>query len=70
MDNSFTILYRCNSSSRTFPSIQMHQSVNRSKIMIGPGRWIVTESVQPRVNCEMVAKYSPNIDEYFMKNYV
>ena len=37
-------------------------------IMNGPGRWIVTENVQPHVYCEMVRKYSPifftNFDVY------
>ena len=40
--------------------------------MIGPGRHIhlVTENIQPRVDYEMVTKYSPifleNFDEYFV----
>ena len=40
--------------------------------MIGPGRWdiIVTESIQPPVDCEMVTKYSAiffkNFNEYFV----
>ena len=34
-------------------------SVNRSSIMIGPVRWIVIEMVKPRVDYELVRKYSP-----------
>ena len=30
-------------------------------IINGPGRWIVTESLQPLVHCEMATKYSPRI---------
>ena len=37
--------------------------------MIGPGRWLVTESIQ-HVLTEMLTKYkpmfSPNVDEYFV----
>ena len=38
--------------------------------MIGPGRWIVTESIQPCVDYEMMTKYSPiflaNFDQCFI----
>ena len=49
----------------------MHQQhVNCYYITTGPGRGIVTENVQLRVDCEIVTKYSPiffvYVDEYFV----
>ena len=41
------------------PKFYVCLSVNRSFIIIGPKRRIVTESVQPHVECEKMTKYSP-----------
>ena len=39
-------------------------------VTTGPGRGIVTEKVQPRVDCEMVTKHSPIFFVYFDEYFV